>query len=209
MSEYFPELKCLGGRVKVELDLLNYATKTDLKMQQELIHHHVKIKNIEDKIRDITNLATNASLNAKINELKGEIPSITNLATTTALNAKINDVKGEIPNITNLAITNGLTAVENKTPNVSNLVEKADYNTKISEIENKITDHDHSNKYITTPEFNKLTAENFAARLKQTNLASKSDIVNFVKKTDFDNELKDFTSNKNELNELSKEVKAI
>ena len=36
-----------------------------------------KIKNIEDKIPDITNLATNASLNAKINEVKGEIPSIT------------------------------------------------------------------------------------------------------------------------------------
>ena len=31
MSEYFPETKSLGGRVKVELDLSNYATKTDLK----------------------------------------------------------------------------------------------------------------------------------------------------------------------------------
>ena len=31
MSEYFPELKSLEGRVKVELDLSNYATRTDLK----------------------------------------------------------------------------------------------------------------------------------------------------------------------------------
>ena len=31
MSEYFPELKSLGGKVKVELDLSNYGTKTDLK----------------------------------------------------------------------------------------------------------------------------------------------------------------------------------
>ena len=29
------------------------------------------------------------------------------------------------------------------------------YNTKINEIENKITDLDHSNKYITSPEFDK------------------------------------------------------
>ena len=29
MSEYFPEPKSLGGRVKVELDLSNYATKVD------------------------------------------------------------------------------------------------------------------------------------------------------------------------------------
>ena len=31
MSEYFPEPKSSGGRVKVELDWSNYATKTDLK----------------------------------------------------------------------------------------------------------------------------------------------------------------------------------
>ena len=31
MSEYFPEPKSSGGKVKVELDLSNYATKADLK----------------------------------------------------------------------------------------------------------------------------------------------------------------------------------
>ena len=36
---------------------------------------------------------------------------------------------------------------------------------------------------ITTQEFNKLTSENFTAKLKQENLASKNDITNFVKKT--------------------------
>ena len=40
---------------------------------------------------------------------------------------------------------------------------KTDYNTKINEIEKKITDHDHD-KFITTPVFNKLTVEMFAAR---------------------------------------------
>ena len=35
-----------------------------------------------------------------------------------------------------------------------------------------------------------LTAENFAARLAQANLASKRDIANFVKKIDFDDKLK-------------------
>ena len=33
-----------------------------------------------------------------------------------------------------------------------------DYNTKILDIKKEVTDHDH-NKYITTPEFNKLTTE--------------------------------------------------
>ena len=60
-----------------------------------------KVKNIEDKIPGITNLAIKVSLNAKINKVKVEIPSITNLATNASLNAKINEVKDEIPNITN------------------------------------------------------------------------------------------------------------
>ena len=53
----------------------------------------------------------------------------------------------------------------------------------------KIADHDHV-KYITIPEFNQLIAEHFAARLAEANLASKSDIANFVKTTYFDDELK-------------------
>ena len=71
---------------------------------------------------------------------------------------------------------------------------------------------DHS-KYITTPEFNKLTAVTFAPGLVQANLASKNDIANFVKKADFYEKLKNLnkkiTSNKtkhviaeNELNKL-------
>ena len=40
--------------------------------------------------------------------------------------------------------------------------------------EKKTTDYKHD-KYITTPEFRKLTAENFAARLAQTNLITKTD----------------------------------
>ena len=52
--------------------------------------YSAKIKNIEDNVHDISNLATNTTLNAKENEAKGEIPSIAYLATTVALNAKIN-----------------------------------------------------------------------------------------------------------------------
>ena len=99
---------------------------------------------------DITNLATNNTRNVEINKVKNEIPSIINLAATTVPNAKINEVKNKIPNITNSATTTGLAAVEKKL-NVSNLVkEKLDYSAKISEIEKKVTNHDHSIKYITT-----------------------------------------------------------
>ena len=51
----------------------------------------------------------------------------------------------------------------NKTPDTSSLVITTVLNTKISEVENEIPDN---SKYITTQEFNKLRAENFAVRLK-------------------------------------------
>ena len=74
-------------------------------------------------------------------------------------------------------------------------------NTKISEVENKIPNHD---KYITTPEFNKLTAENFTARLKQANL---------VTKTDFDKKLTSFnrkiTSNKTKYLEVQRKLNSL
>ena len=49
-------------------------------------------------------------------------------------------------------------------------------NSKFSEVEKTIHNHD---KYITTPKFKKLTAENFTARLKQANLVT---TVSFHKK---------------------------
>ena len=75
-----------------------------------------------------------------------------------------------------MATNSALTAVENKKPNVGGLVKKTDYNTKISEIEKKITDHYHD-KYITPPEFNNLAAGVFTARLAQANLVTKADLV--------------------------------
>ena len=50
-------------------------------------------------------------------------------------------------------------------------------------------DHDHY-KYINTPEFNKLTAENVSATLAQANVASKNYIADLVKRTDFHDKLK-------------------
>ena len=74
-----------------------------------------------------------------------------------------------------------------------NLVKKADYNTKINEIET--TDHNH--------EFTKILIDlKIDLKWKWENLASQSDIANFLNKTDFDNQVKNVTSNKNELNEI-------
>ena len=198
--------------MKVELDLSNYATKSDLKNATDVdtskFAKKVDLANLKSNVDklDIDKLVpVPVDLSKLSDEVKNDVVKkdvynakikITNLATNNTLNAKINDVKGEIPSITNLATTSVFTAVENKIPNVSNLVKKTDYNTKINEIENKITSDSDNDEYITTQEFNELTFKNFTARLKQVNLGSKVDIANVVKKKDFDIKLKNVTSNK-------------
>ena len=54
------------------------------------------------------------------------------------------------------------------------MVKKTNYNTKSTEIEKKLTDHNHD-KYITTPYFNALAADAFNERLAQANLITKRD----------------------------------
>ena len=58
--------------VPVDLSRLSDVVKNDVVKKYV---YNAKIKNI-DKIPDITNLATNTTLNAKINEVKNETPSI-------------------------------------------------------------------------------------------------------------------------------------
>ena len=61
--------------VPVDLSKLSDVVKNDV-VKKDV--YNSKIKNIEHKIPDITNLATNSSLNGKRNEVKCEIPSIIN-----------------------------------------------------------------------------------------------------------------------------------
>ena len=68
-----------------------------------------------------------------------------------------------------------MTAVKRKIPDVSSLVKKMDYNTKIKETEKKFNNHNHD-KYITTPEFNKFPTEAFDTRLTEANVVTKMDL---------------------------------
>ena len=93
---------------------------------------------------------------------------------TNVKKSKLTELGSKIQDVIGLATKLALTAVENKIPNFSSLVKKTDYDTKISELEKKLTDHNHD-KYITTPEFNTLATDVFNARLAQANLITKTD----------------------------------
>ena len=125
----------------------------------------VKVNNI-----DTSDFVLKTKYQTDKTELEKKIPDLTDFVKKT----KPTELENEILNFSSLVTKTALTAVENKIPSVSSLVKKTDYDTKISELEKKLTDHNHD-KYITTPEFNTLAADVFNARLAQANLITKTD----------------------------------
>ena len=122
MSTYYPPYKSSSSNIKVELDLTNYATKTDLK---NITHTDVSsfasrtnlaaLKTEVDKI-DVDKLKTVPDDLAKLsNVVKNEVVKKTDFSAdnyvtrtkfstdTNALDDKINKVDKKIPNVSNLA----------------------------------------------------------------------------------------------------------
>ena len=92
---------------------------------------NTKITEMEGKIPDVSNLATKTALST----VENKIPDVTNLVTKTALT----NIENKIPGVTNLATKTALTTLENKIPDVSSLIKKTDYNTRVAEIDTKVS----------------------------------------------------------------------
>ena len=143
MSQNFPTPSSHKENIKDEIDLSNYATKKD--------------------ISDITHVDTsNFALKANLANLKTEVDNldVDKLATVPVDLSKLsNAVKNEVVKKTvydKLAakannidtsdyvlktnFNTKFTELENKIPHTSGLVKNTDYNSKITEIENKIPD---------------------------------------------------------------------
>ena len=152
--------------VPVDLSELNNAVKNDVKktVYDNLVakvdnidtndfvlktNFNTKFTGLENKIPNTNGLVKKTDYNTKIIEIKNKIPDISRLATKTALTT----VENKIPSINNLGTKTALITVENKIPSISGLVKKTDYNTKITDIENKLNNHNRD-KYVATSEFN-------------------------------------------------------
>ena len=131
---------------------------------------NTKFTGLENKIPNANGLVEKTDYNTKITEIENKIPDISGLATKTALTT----VENKIPSINNLATKTTLTTVQNKIPSISGLVKKTDYNTKITDIEIILNNHNHD-KYVATSEFNTLAANVFNTILAQANLITKTD----------------------------------
>ena len=173
-------LKTNLANLKTEVDELDIdklaLVPTDVSKLSDVVKNDVVKKIVYDKLFpkvndiDTSNFVLKTRYNTDKTELEKKNPNVTDLVKK----AKLTELGKKIPDVSNLTTKTALTTVENKIPDVSNLVKKTDYNIKVIEIENKLSNQNH-NKYIDTPEFNKLTADVFNARLAQANLITKTD----------------------------------
>ena len=140
MSEYLPELKSLG-KVKVELDLSNCATKTDLKNttgidtwafaeKADLASLKSNINKLDtDKLKNFpTNLST---LKSKLDRL-----DVDKLIVVPVDLSKLSDVKNDVvkKDFYNAKIKN----IKDKISGITSLTTKATLNAKINEVKGEI-----------------------------------------------------------------------
>ena len=178
-------LKTNLANLKPEVDKLDIdklaTVPVDLNKLSNVVKNHVVKKTYYNKlVTKVDNIDTSALVktidyNTKISEIEDKIPDTSGLVKKTDNNTKITEIEVKIADISGLPAKTALTTVENKIPSITGLVKKkTDYNTKITDIENILNNHNHD-KYVATSEFNTLAANVFNARLAQANLITKTD----------------------------------
>ena len=131
----------------------------------DVVKNDVVKKAVSDKlVAKINNIDTSdfvfkSKYQTDKTELEKKIPDVTNLLRK----AKFTELENQIPDVSSLPTKTALTTVENKIPSANSLVKKTDYDTKISELQKKLTNHDHD-KCVVTSEFNTLAATVFNTR---------------------------------------------
>ena len=117
----------------------------------DVVKNDVVKKTVYDKLVakvdniDTSDFVLKTTYNTDKTELEKKIPDVTNFVKKT----KLTELENKISDIGNLATETALITVENKISSVSDLVKRTGYNTKITDIETKLTNHNHD-KYIAT-----------------------------------------------------------
>ena len=124
------------------IDTSGFVTRTKFTTDTNALDN--KIDKVEKKIPDISGLATKSSVTRLIIEqedytdkIKKKIPDISGLASKTELT----DVENKIPDIGGLATASALTSVENKIPDITSLITKIDFDAKLKNISERVTNN--------------------------------------------------------------------
>ena len=204
---YYPPYKSSSNNVKVELDLTNYATRTDLKNITHVdVSTYVSITNLAalktkiDKI-DVDKLkATPTDLAKLSNVVKNDVVKKTDY------NAKVTSIEGQIAGITKNTIDNLADITKLKAVDTYSFVLKTKLASDVTTLENKIDTVDKKipdisglvnktslNAYLQTSTFNskvtevknKIKAADIIAKSGNTKVNTiRSDLTGYATKAD-------------------------
>ena len=146
MSTYYPPYKSSSNNIKVELDLTNYATKTDLKNIM-----HICVSSFTNK----TNLAALKTEVDKIDpdklktvrvDLAKLINAVENyLVKKTDYNAKVTNIESQIAGVTKNTLDNLGDITKLKAIDTSSFVLKTKFTVDVNTLESKIDTVDKKN----------------------------------------------------------------
>ena len=197
---YYPPYKSSSNNIKVELDLTNYATKTDLKNIT-----HVDVSSFASK----TNLA---ALKTEVDKIDADklktvpvdLAKLTNavenyLVKKTVYNTKVTSIEVQLAGITKNTIDNLADITKLKAIDTNSFVLKTKLASDVTTLVNKIPDisglatKTSLNAYLQTSTFNSKVTE-VENRIKAADIIAKSantkantirsDLTAYVKKTD-------------------------
>ena len=125
-------LKTNLADLKTEVDKLDIdnlvPASTDLSKLYNVVKKDVVKKDVYDKLVakvnsiDTSGFVLKTKYDTDKSELENKIPDASDLVKKTDYNTKITETEGKIPNVNNLVTQTTSTTVENKIPDVSNLL---------------------------------------------------------------------------------------
>ena len=209
MSRYYPPYKSSNQNIKVELDLTNYATKTDLKNIT-----HLDVSSFASK----TNLAALKTEVDKIDADKlktvpvdlAKLSNVVNndVVKKTDYNTKVTSIENQIAGVTKNTIDNLDDIAKLKAVDTNNFVLKTKLASDVTTLENKIDTVDKKisdvsgldtktslTSYLQTATFNsqvtevenKIKAADILAKSANTKANTiRSDLTGYAKKADVD-----------------------
>ena len=120
---------------------LSNVVKNDVVKKTEYNSLKAKVDNI-----DATNFVLKtkyekdgSDFEDKVRKIDKKIPDVSDLVKKTDFISKISEVEGKIPIITGLATNSALTAVKNKIPDVSSSVRKLNPDTELKKFSDRVT----------------------------------------------------------------------
>ena len=145
-SQYYPPYKSFSNNIKVELDLTNYATKTDLKNIT-----HTDVSSFASKT-NLVALKTEAD-KIDVDELKAvpvDLAKLSNVANNdvvekTNYNTKVTSIDSQIAGVTKNTLDNVGDITKPKAVDNSNFVLKTKLASDVTTLENKIDTVDKKN----------------------------------------------------------------